>query len=291
MAAASDPAKYAVPAQGDVSCQMATGDWCSLSATTPETRAVFSRYCVKARAATGSNRSMMLTCPRHWSCSGVSQVNTRAAMLIDSAIPAVLNTFLCQVPLARLDDAKPSRAAVKVARSPPNTMTERKTKASANDTRQCGSGSLTESRPTRSVRAAIPSQARCFDSRPLATTWQRLCPRTAAPTAATAPMKTLPFMSPSLRESMGLPLIGQPPDQPGVPQAPDEAHVEAAVAADTPDQTAGRDVEEIIRDRPVRPDQSGGVQSAGPDEAARHRRHGIPGDVVPLIVLSEHDAG
>ena len=57
-AAATEPARYAEPAQGDESCQMAMSDWCSFRATTPETSAVFRTYCVNARAATGTIRSM-----------------------------------------------------------------------------------------------------------------------------------------------------------------------------------------------------------------------------------------
>src|SRR5206468_8672217 len=104
-------------------------------------------------------------------------------------------------------------------------------------------------------------------------------------------MKTLPFMSSSLLGSIGLPRIVQPPDEAGVTQAPDEACVETAVAAVAPDEAGGRHVEEIVRDDLVLPDDSGGVQAVGPDQAARQWRAGAPGDVVPLIVLSEHDVG
>src|SRR6266511_1051224 len=92
-------------------------------------------------------------------------------------------------------------------------------------------------------------------------------------------MKTLPFISSSLRGSIGLPDIVQPPDEAGV------------VSAVAPDQTGGRDVEEIIRDELVLPDDAGGVQALGPDETARQRRAGGPGDVVPLVALSKRDVG
>src|SRR5881296_3417067 len=104
-------------------------------------------------------------------------------------------------------------------------------------------------------------------------------------------MNTFPFMSASLRGSMALPGIGDPPDETGVLQAPDEAHVEAAVAADAPDQAGGRDVEEIVRNQLVRPDETGAVEAIGPDEAARLRRTRGPGDIVPLVALAEHDVG
>src|SRR5437867_8506209 len=104
-------------------------------------------------------------------------------------------------------------------------------------------------------------------------------------------MNTFPFMSASLRGSMALPGIGDPPDETGVLQAPDEAHVEAAVAADAPDQAGGRDVEEIVRNQLVRPDETGAVEAIGPDEAARLRRAGGPGDIVTLVVLAERDVG
>src|SRR5262249_50641943 len=142
-----EPARYAVPAQGDDACQIETIDWCSLSATTLETRAVLKTYCDTASAATGSSRSATVTRAVQSPPAGVSASNTRAAKFVDSAMPAVLKTFLCRSPFARLDDANPSRAAVSVAMSSPNTIAERKMKPSENDTRQCGSGSVTESRP------------------------------------------------------------------------------------------------------------------------------------------------
>src|SRR2546428_14196798 len=79
-------------------------------------------------------------------------------------------------------------------------------------------------------------------------------------------MNTFPFMSASLRGSIALPGIGDPPDEPGVLQAPDEAGVETAVAADAPDKTGGRDVEEIVRDLLVRPDETGAVEAGGAAE-------------------------
>src|SRR5262245_842995 len=126
MAAATEPARYAVPAQGDDDCQIDTIDWCSLSATTLETRAVLKTYWATASAATGSSRSAAVARAVQSPPAGVSVSNTRAARFVDSAIPAVLNAFLCRSPFARLDDAKPSRAAVSVAMSLPNTIAERK---------------------------------------------------------------------------------------------------------------------------------------------------------------------
>src|SRR5881397_3275593 len=87
--------------------------------------------------------------------------------------------------------------------------------------------------------------------------------------------------------SIGLPRIVQPPDEAGVTQAPYEACVETAVAAVAPDEAGGRHVEEIVRDDLVLPDDSGGVQALGPDEAARQRRAGVPGHIAPLIALPE----
>src|SRR2546422_4341972 len=104
-------------------------------------------------------------------------------------------------------------------------------------------------------------------------------------------MNTFPFIPASPRGTIAFPGIGDPPDEPGVLQAPYEAHVEAAVAADAPDQTGGRDVEEIVRDQLVRPDETGAVEAIGPDEAARLGRTGCPGDIVPLVVLAGHDVG
>src|SRR5881628_3801953 len=102
-------------------------------------------------------------------------------------------------------------------------------------------------------------------------------------------MKTLPFISSSLRESIALPGIGVPPDETRIPQGPDETHVEAAVAADTPDQARRSDLEEVARDGLVAPDEPGAGQTIGPDEAARGGGARVPGDVVPLVVLAEHD--
>src|SRR5881296_3250051 len=99
-------------------------------------------------------------------------------------------------------------------------------------------------------------------------------------------MNTFPFMSSSLRGSIALPDIGDPPDEAGILKPPDETHVVAAVAVDSPDETGGPDAEEIVRDHLVRPDETRGVQPVGPDEAARLRRAGVPGDVVPLIALA-----
>src|SRR5207245_9557665 len=95
---------------------------------------------------------------------------------------------------------------------------------------------------------------------------------TTAPAAATTPMKTLPFMSASLLGSVALPAIGDPPDEAGVAQSPDEAHVIAAVAADAPDQTRRSDVEEVVRDDLIAPDETGAAQAIVHDEAARRGR-------------------
>src|SRR6266702_2956338 len=104
-------------------------------------------------------------------------------------------------------------------------------------------------------------------------------------------MKTLPFISSSLREAIALPGIGVPPDEARISQAPDETHVVAAVAGGTPDQARRSDVEEVVRDELVAPDESGAAQTVGPDEAARGGHARVPGDVVPLVVLAEHDIG
>src|SRR5882672_7463979 len=102
-------------------------------------------------------------------------------------------------------------------------------------------------------------------------------------------MKTLPFISSSLRESVALPAIGVPPDETGVPQGPDEAHVVAAIAGDTPDQACRSDIEEVVRDELISPDEAGAVQPLVPDQTARGGCAGVPGDVIPLVVLAEHD--
>src|SRR5262245_20985322 len=102
---------------------------------------------------------------------------------------------------------------------------------------------------------------------------------TAAPAAATAPMKTLPFISLSLRGSIASPATGDPPDETRVPQGPDETR--AAVAVDSPDEAARRHVEEIVRDHAVRPDETRAGEPVGPDETGGRGRSGIPRDVVP----------
>src|SRR5436309_366996 len=103
-------------------------------------------------------------------------------------------------------------------------------------------------------------------------------------------MKTLPFISSSLLESIGLPRIAHPPDESGVLQAPDQAQVVSAVAP-APDETRRADVEEVVRDDPVRPDQSRAVQTIRPDETARSGCAGSPGHIVPLVVLSGRNVG
>src|SRR6266850_990750 len=82
-------------------------------------------------------------------------------------------------------------------------------------------------------------------------------------------MKTLPFISSSLRVSIALPGIGVPPDETAVSQRPDEAHVVAAIAGDTPDQACRSDIEEVVRDELVSPDETRAGQALVPDESAR----------------------
>src|SRR5437867_4688031 len=115
-----------------------------------------------------------------------------------------------------------------------------------------------------------------------------LATRTAVPAAATTPMYRLPFMS-FLRGSGVLEIIGHPPDEAGVVDAPDETGVEAAIPAEAPDEAGGSDVEEVARDQPVLPDETGRRDAVRPDETARLRRAGGPGDIAPLVILAEHD--
>src|SRR6185503_19279081 len=160
-------------------------------------------------------------------------------------------------------------------------------KASENDTRQDGSGSFTDNRPTSTVSIAIPTHARFSGPKPDSTVLRTLLASTATPAAATTPMYRLPFMA-SLLGSIGLPFIEQPPDETGVLEAPYEAAVEASVASDSPDETGGADVKEVVRDQPVVPDQPRGVQALRPDQAAGLRRARAPGHVIPLAVAAEH---
>src|SRR6266581_6546586 len=79
-----------------------------------------------------------------------------------------------------------------------------------------------------------------------------------------------------------------PPEQ-SVDESPDETRVGAGVPLKAPDQARGGDVEEILRDDLVRPGDARGVERVTPDQAGRGGRARVPGDVLPLIVLTEGD--